>query len=323
MGFTSDAGQPGRNFARKEMGVVAWVLTSVVALGGNTGCGVAEAPAEEQVPGLETQEQAQEVDNGLSLNGLSLNGLSLNGLSLNGLSLNGLSTQEFSTWFNQDASGHEQLMRYIVLCAVPAGESRTFTNPATGLTHVWEGSLGLAPDWAAGASATEVEQQTVSACLAAHANNYGVHVSISVLGRGADGVEIPVAPGELDGYPVRESCFFGNVFKDEGLFAGNDRNALAEDESTPRPCGLVGYGALTNDRCEQVARVGQCENHCTLDATGGYYTECTLNGVKYRPLTTRLQGLDVHRCGDGVCQVGERCGWSLSADACMDCGACQ
>ncbi|HSP78069.1 MAG TPA: hypothetical protein VLQ93_06045, partial [Myxococcaceae bacterium] len=153
--------------------------------------------------------------NGLSLNGLSLNGLSLNGLSLNGLSLNGLSTQEFSEWFNQDASAHEQLMRYMVLCAVPAGESRTYTNPATGLTHAWEGSLGLAPDWAGGTPATELEQQVVSGCLAAHANSYGLHVSISVLGRGADGVGIPLAPGELDTYAVKESCFFGNVFQGE------------------------------------------------------------------------------------------------------------
>ncbi len=320
MGFTSEAGQPGRVLARK--GVMAWVLTSAIAMGGSTGCGVAGAPAEEQFPGLETQQQAQEADNGLSLNGLSLNGLSLNGLSLNGLSLNGLSTQEFSEWFNLDASGHERLMRYMVRCAVPAGESRTYTNPASGLTHVWEGALGLATDWAEGIPATELEQQVVSACLAAHANNYGLHVSISVQGRGADGVQIPVSPGELDMYAVRESCFFGNIFKGEGLYAGNDRNALAEDESTPRPCGLLGYAVSTNGRCEQVARVGQCEDHCTLDSTGTYYTACIVNGVKYRPLTTRLQGLDVHRCGDGVCQVGEGCGWSLSADACMDCGSC-
>jgi hypothetical protein len=322
MGFTSSAGQQVGGFARWDMGVVAWVLTSVVALGGNTGCGVVEAPAEEQVLAPGTQQQALEALNGLALNGLALNGLALNGLALNGLALNGLSTEDFSSWFNEDAVRHEQLMRYMVLCAAPVGESLTFTNPETGRTSLWKGSLGLAPAWAGGRPATRDEQQVVSACLAAHANNLGLNVAFSVLGRQADGQAIPITPGELELFAVRESCFFGNVFTSEGLFAGNDRNALAEDESTPRPCGLLGYGASVSANCEQVARIGQCEDHCTLDATGTYFTRCTYDGVQYVPLTTRLEGMSLHRCGDGVCQVGESCGWSLSADSCMDCGPC-
>src|SRR5512143_114790 len=182
MGFRSfeglRSGVVGRGVCWSMTG---WVLAAVLA----AGCGVEELPSEEQGPEPRTQEQAIREDNGLSLNGLSLNGLSLNGLSLNGLSLNGLSTTDFSNWFNSDPAGNEQLMRYIVLCAVPEGESRSFRNPTTGVLYTWSGWMGLAPSWSSGAPATVVEQQIVSACLAAHANNYGVHVPISLLGSSA------------------------------------------------------------------------------------------------------------------------------------------
>jgi hypothetical protein len=302
--------------------VVGWVLTSALAVGA-TGCGVAELPYEEQGPELRTQEQALVEENGLSLNGLSLNGLSLNGLSLNGLSLNGLSTTDFSTWFNGDPSHNSRLMRYMVRCAVPAGETRTFTNPSTGTVYSWPGLLGLAPNWSSGAPATVAEQQVISACLGAHANNYGLNVSISVLGRDASGSAIPFSSEELSIFSRKESCFFGNVFTNEGLFGGNDRSALADDESTPRPCGLKGFGAKSNPACEQVKRIGQCEQYCSLDATGTYYTNCTVNGVQYKPLTTRIRAQDVQRCGDGVCQQGESCGFGITADSCLlDCGSC-
>jgi hypothetical protein len=300
--------------------VVAWVLSSALSV---VGCGVQEVASEEEGPVLQTQEQALETENGLSLNGLSLNGLSLNGLSLNGLSLNGLSTADFANWFNGNVEHNARLMRYMVRCAVPAGESRTFVNPATGVTHTWQGVLGLAPSWASGAPATVTEQQTISACLAAHANNYSINVSISVLGRDSKGVDLPYTSEELSLFSRRESCFFGNVFTDEGLFAGNDRSSLADDESTSRPCGLKGYGAVSNPICEQVKRIGQCEEYCTLDTTSTFYTQCTYNGVRYQALTTRIRQEDVHRCGDGVCQRSERCGWGITADSCMlDCGSC-
>jgi hypothetical protein len=301
-----------------------WALMSALSLVGATGCAVQESAfEEEQELALLSQEWALHVDNGLSLNGLSLNGLSLNGLSLNGLSLNGLSTTEFSRWFNGNPAGNNLLMRYMVRCAVPANETRSFTQPSTGVVYTWSGGLGLAPAWSSGAPATLAEQQTISACLAAHANNYGLNVSISVLGRDSNGVNIPYSSDELSLFSRRESCFFGNVFTNEGLFAGNDRSSLAEDESTSRPCGLKGYGALSNAACAQVKRIGQCEQYCSLDPSGTFYTACSINGAQYKPLTTRLRSQDIHRCGDGVCQQGESCGWGLTADSCLlDCGTC-
>ena len=308
MGFTSiqglRSGMVGRGAGRKMM---AWVFTSALSLVGATGCGVQELPSEE-FETLQTQSQAVEAENGMSLNGLSLNGLS---------------TSDFSTWFSSNPESNSLLMRYMVRCAVPEGESRTFRNPNTGVTYTWPGALGLAPGWAGGAPASVDEQQVISACLAAHANNYGLNVSISVLGRDAKGTNIPYSSEELTIFAKRESCFFGNVFTHQGLFAGNDRTSLAADESTRRPCGLKGFKALDNPACSQVKRIGQCEDYCTLDASGNFYTHCTYNGVQYKPLNTRLRQTDINRCGDGVCQMGESCGWGITADSClMDCGTC-
>jgi hypothetical protein len=325
MGFTSIKGLRSRMAGRGAgRSLAVWALMSALSLVGATGCAVQESAfEEEQELALHTQERAIQEDNGLSLNGLSLNGLSLNGLSLNGLSLNGLSTTEFSRWFSGNPAGNNLLMRYMVRCAVPANETRSFTQPSTGVVYTWSGGLGLAPAWSSGAPATLAEQQTISSCLAAHANNYGLNVSISVLGRDSNGANIPYTSDELSLFSRREACFFGNVFTNEGLFAGNDRSALAEDESTSRPCGLKGYGAMSNAACAQVKRIGQCEQYCTLDPSGTFYTECSINGVQYKPLTTRIRSQDIHRCGDGVCQQGESCGWGLTADSCLlDCGTC-
>ena len=311
MGFTS--------FKGLGQSVTTWGLAATVALG-CIGCGTSELAADGQE--LASHASALREDNGLSLNGLSLNGLSLNGLSLNGLSLNGLSTDAFAAWFDGNPAGHDALMSYMVRCAVPAGQQRTFVD-TQGVPHTWAGGLGLAPHWAGGNPATVAEQQIISSCLAAHANNYGVHVSISVLGRGADGSPIGFTPDELKNYARRESCFFGNVFTGEGLFAGNDRNALEPDESSARPCGLTSDATTSNAACAQVQRVGRCEQFCTLEPNGNFYTQCTLGGTQYKVLTTRMRTEDVHRCGDGVCQQGEHCGTGATANSCVfDCGTC-
>ena len=321
MGFTSFKSlwgeQSGRG-AGKNM--VTWGLLSMLSLGGTVGCGV--EPEQEPREVLASQSQAQMEDNGLSLNGLSLNGLSLNGLSLNGLSLNGLNSGEFKAWFQQNPAGHNMLMGYLVRCAVPSGETRDFKD-ASGVVYRWTGGLGLAPDWALGKVATEAEQQVITACLAAHVNNYGVHVPISVLGQNALSQAITYSEAELHDFAQTEACFFGNVFTtlNPGLYSGNDRAELDMTQSTPRPCGLRAAGQGTHPMCQQIPHIGQCGQYCTLDASGLFYTSCTYKGVTYKPLTTRLNPDYVNTCGDGVCALGESKGPGVTADSCkQDCG---
>ncbi len=273
-------------------------------------------------PMVEQDEREHLAEQARELN--TLNGLSLNGLSLNGLSLNGLSTGQFGDWFQQEPTLHALVMKYVVLCAVPGGQSRSYTS-VTGQTWTWHGSLGLAPGWSQGAQPTLAEQRVVSACLAAHANKFGAEISISVQGLSATGVPIPLGNGELETFAEREGCFFGNLFNpNEGLYAGNDGRPLNRKESTARACALHMKWPSSTLECQPITRVEpNCSDICTLDASGTFYASCTYNGIVYPAITTRMLRSDIYTCGDGVCQVSERCGTGTNYDNCkLDCGTC-
>jgi hypothetical protein len=291
------------------------------------GCGPLEAPPQGEAREHSTQSLAG--SNGLSLNGLVINGLVINGLVSNGLVINGLGTEgltspDFITWFNQDPVQGDMVMKYVVYCSTNWGQQRSFTSSTTGVTYTWDGWLGLAHAWSEGAPATLTEQQLISACLAAHVNTYGLHVQLSLLGDKATNRPLYIAKGELEEYTTREACFFGNLFNGEGVYAGNDRNSLPPEKSTPRRCGLSQTLTGADAECSPITRVGSCEQlSCTLDRESNYYRTCTYNGIQYKALTTRLHPLDVYTCGDGICQVSERCGTGGTADSCgLDCGPC-
>ena len=296
------------------------VVAALLMVGSTLGCSAPSLPEE----GLAQENQELVADDGFSINGLATNGLATNGLATNGLATNGLASATFSSWFNADIEQRNVLMRYLIGCALRQDEVRTYTHPDTGETYTWYGKLGLAPSWGSGAPATEVEEQVISACLAAHANPYGVKVDFSILGRTAEGREIPYTQQELADYSISEACFFGNLFRNEGLYAGNDHMQLGDSQSTVRGCGLSSVESGTNPVCPVIARVGTCgPSVCERDPSGVYYTQCTVNGVSYRPVTTRIQYSSIYTCGDGICQVSEKCGEGSTPDSCSDCGPCQ
>jgi hypothetical protein len=302
-------------------GACARWLTAVVFLTGGAACGPTEEVS--SPPSLGVQEQELETDNGMSLNGLSLNGLSTNGLSTNGLSTNGLATAEFSAWFGNNEALNQMVMKYMVRCAVAAGQSRNYQNSSTATSHSWQGGLGLAPGWASGQPLTETEQQLVSACLAAHTNKFGMNVGLSILGPNGQQGHISYSSTELQTFPRREACFFGNIFTGEGVFAAVDRDYLNDDQSTTRACGLTTRDGSSASGCSPLVHVASCETYCTLDASGLFYSQCVYNGRTYLPLTTRIRPQDVFKCGDGVCQPTEKCGTGTRANSCMaDCGVC-
>lgn len=280
------------------------------------GCGPVEEEASHPPPEVGTSIQGLEDENGLTMNGLTMNGLAFNGLAFNGLAFNGLASGAFASWFQQSPLMTSLFMKYLVRCAVPAGQWRTFSDGW--FTHSWPGSLGLAPNWAGGAPATQEEQQVVTACMAALVNKFGRSVGVSVLGANARGEPIPYTAKELSDYPLREACFFGNMFTNEGLFVGNDQAPLPPSQSSLRACALKGGSA-----CPPLVHIGSCQASCTLDPTGTYYTQCTHDGRTYRPLTTRLRAQEVVVCGDGICQATESCGSTNRSDDCaLDCGPC-
>jgi hypothetical protein len=320
---------------------LGWNASRVVALAmvmGTVACGSMEQVSSESGESLSTQGQELSSVNGMTLNGMTLNGMTLNGMTLNGMTLNGmtlngmtlnglgahgLGTVEFATWFRQDVELSEMLMRYTVRCAVAAGEARSYQDSISGTTYTWQGSFGLTPSWASGQPINEAEQQLISACLAAHVNKFGVHVPLSVLGRTAQMEPIAYSAEELQAFPRREACFFGNLFTGEGIFAGADRGSLFDGESSPRACGLTTAANVSTAVCAPMAHVQNCEAFCTLDPSGLFYTECNYNGRTYLPVTTRIRSEDVYTCGDGVCQFTESCGTGTVAESCAsDCGSC-
>jgi hypothetical protein len=290
-------------------------------------CGSAETdPGFAALDGVaRLQEQNGLSPNGLSRNGLSRNGLSRNGLSRNGLSRNGLLSAEFQGWFDEDPATSAAVMTYVARCAVPAGQSLAFTSASTGVTYAWAGSLGLAPGWASGLEATEAEEQVITACLAAHVNKYGVHVDMSVLGRGATGVPIPIGAKELSTFSQREGCFFGNLFRDEGVYVGLDHGIWDASYSSARACAFDIWGVGPSADCPPVNNVGPCWLICKADPNGSSYQSCGswVNGAwrTYLPITTRIRPSDVYRCGDGTCQFTETSGTGTTANSCKaDCG---
>ncbi|WP_224248105.1 hypothetical protein [Hyalangium gracile] len=293
-------------------------MATLVLVMGSVACGPMEnATGTVEAPSTHEQELAGE-------NGVTLNGVTLNGVTLNGLAMNGLGTADFAGWFAQDTALNSMVMKYVVKCAAPAGQSRSYQDASTGTTYTWQGSLGLAPDWASGQQMTEAEQQLVSACLAAHVNKYGMHVPLSVLGRTARQQPIAYSSEELQTFRRREACFFGNLFTGEGVFAGTDGLYLNDWESSTRACGLTTLEGAQVSQCSPIVHVESCDELCTLDPSGLFYTECTYNGRTYLPLTTRIRPEEISVCGDGVCQVSESCGTGSEANNCMtDCGACQ
>jgi hypothetical protein len=269
-----------------------WALAAALWLATTTGCG----PAEEVPELADPVTRSQELDsaNGLSANGLSANGLSANGLSANGLSANGLSTASFTTWFQTNPARSDMVMRYLVRCAVPAGQTRSYTNPQTGQSYTWSGGLGLAPFWASGAAANRDEQQLVTACLLAHVNRYGRSVPISVLGHIATGAIIPFTSGELGVFSEREACFFGNLFTQEGLYFGVDRFFGDHSMYLTRAC--AGMGSEGNGdpatACAPLVFIGDCSAACSNDWRGPFYWGCVRNGVSYSAVTSRMRWSD-------------------------------
>ncbi|RKH13087.1 hypothetical protein D7X74_22500 [Corallococcus sp. CA047B] len=318
----------GSNESGRRRGVAvrvsSWKLILVLAGGAvGTGCGpTSQEPAPPDPVGTVKQEALSY--NSLSYNGLSFNGLSFNGLSFNGLSFNGLSSDAFASWFDEDPVLADEVMHYVIRCAVPEGETRTYTDGRTEAVHIWPGLLGLAPTWAAGKPATVAEQQLISACLAAHANPFGVSVPISVQGRDGTGGTIPSTPAELAEFSRPESCFFGNLFLGEGIYAGSQNPPLTANQSTTRACAVVDGSGMPRQTCAPMVYVGACSASCTPDGTSGLsFLSCTVGGITYQPLTTRVRDADLAVCGDGTCQVTEACGASTTYDACAaDCGAC-
>jgi hypothetical protein len=217
------------------------------------------------------------------------------------------------------------VMAYVVRCAVPAGQTRQYYSSSAGTTYVWKGVLGLAPFWSSGTFISTLEEQTVSACLAAHANRFGIHVDFSILGYGGDGTPIPLDSGELSTYSVQEGAFFGDLFNGGSVFACSDGTTNTPGVSGPRECAM---SDMPSNVCAPMINLQEpCWSVCTggnIPGIGWMYLSCTgSDGNNYPALNTSIAPDDVYWCGDGTCQFTESCYDEQSGTGCLqDCGSC-
>jgi hypothetical protein len=140
--------------------------------------------------------------------------------------------------------------RYMVECALPAGES--ITKVVNGQTIELAGAVGLAPEWE-DSECDEDCQEWVSACLLARTNASGAAVSIFVTGE-HEAIDSQVPSGL-----VFEAAFYGNIFADpEGqyLCKGSSLDVVAARRdgrtcSTTGTCHFTAYANCTSfSRCE-------------------------------------------------------------------------
>jgi hypothetical protein len=175
-------------------------------------------------------------------------------------------------WLAEGDPDGEKVISYLVGCALDEGDDITVIAP--GGTYVFEGDVGLAPEWKNG-PCNNTCQQWVSACLLARTNETGADVMIFVqaahpsLGWGTD----------LQ-YPNFEGTFFGNVFTDptamyacRGTTAGTTA-ALGQGRNctvNQQHCGFTTFASCTADAGCVNGSTGLPTINCQPDPQGPTY----------------------------------------------------
>jgi hypothetical protein len=248
--------------------------------------------------------------NGMAMNGMAMNGMAMNGMAMNGMAMNGMAMNgAFGAWFNNTSyTGQDNLMKYVIRCAVAAGSTVTYKD-ALGVTHTWTGTFGLAPSWVSGPM-TAAEQRWVSACMLAHVNQFAVPIQVSF--RAAPSTvtnpapaSLGTTPSEVAAYAYREASFWGNLFTPLPTKAACDARMLPTP-NTPSYIDLqilmVGRGCGVADNCG-ISNMGACNQICqSTGGSSGGFGPC---GTTKEVVTTFRNTSPV--CGDGVCNatIGE------------------
>jgi hypothetical protein len=153
-------------------------------------------------------------DNRLSVNRLAVNRLAVNRLAVNRLAVNRLAVNRLAA--NLDSMSDllateegQELLGYIVSCALPEGVTLVAEDPVTGDPLEFFGGLGLAKKWL-DRRLDKKGKRWVSACLYARVNLHDVTVPISMRGphRG-----LVTTPEELAGWTLQEGGFYGDYFR--------------------------------------------------------------------------------------------------------------
>jgi hypothetical protein len=252
------------------MGLTVGLSLGVVGLGG---CN--EPTASDAVEAVSTLASENGLSmNGLSMNGLSMNGLSMNGLSMNGLSMNGLSMNGLNAASALPATsglmttpGGRDVVKYMVKCALPAGQSLT-KRDAAGTSYTFPGAIGIAPEALNGPCDLDC-QERLSACMLAHVNNSNAHVGIWLVGP-----DPAIGWASSPDYPFQEGAFFGNLVANpwQGYFCGG------KDMSSGEVPGRLGTPLASSVYTNPYGVGMACASNCVVTNQG--YTQCNDNWPK-------------------------------------------
>jgi Ricin-type beta-trefoil lectin domain-like len=219
--------------------------------------------------------------NGLSGNGLSGNGLSGNGLSGNGLLMNALTTGLLPTGTFMNSAGGRSTVSYLVRCALASGKTIT-AKDSGGVSYSFPGQIGVAPEWQTG-TCNATCQERVSACMLAHVNTSGQHISIWLDSEGAIGY------GQSTDFPYQEGSFFGNIFVNPPV--ANFCNGKDFDSGTvPGRLGVTQTGAPYVNPFYSGAT---CAGNCTA-ASSPYSADGFSQCKAYTHVVTVWRNFDVN-----------------------------
>ncbi|OJH36097.1 hypothetical protein BON30_35700 [Cystobacter ferrugineus] len=219
-----------------------------------------------------TGEQSLRVANSLTTQALVLNAITTNPSASAMLISGGLQDMFYPTGGSYEPLQRQlrdpdaqQVMSYLVSCALDASSQVPWKDPITGTPRTWKGKLGLCPEWKTGAPSLACKNR-VSACLLARNNALGRRVELSLRG------EDPSRPGlfSLEGVtlPVEHDPATDALVPS---FTG----CAAPSTVTTRDCGWKGDGI---GRCVpgQVVRLGagarapdQCGTGAVLGSASG------------------------------------------------------
>jgi len=270
--------QPSKETLRRK--TLGWL--SLGALAGLAGCKLQEEEPDSQDTVVEA---ALVSENGLAMNGLAMNGLAMNGLAMNGLAMNGLAMNGLamgglsSTTGLMTTNAGRNIVQYMIKCALPSGH-QWVAQDQNGNSYTYPGSLGVAPEWETSLCGKDC-QERLSACLLAHVNNAGVHISLWIDGEGSIGW------GKSPDFPYMEGAFFGNLITNQNsnnvaggwqgyycngadYLQGAVPGRLGQPMATSVYTNWYGGGALCAQGLGGV-------NKCNLHSDGSGFDNCTIS----------------------------------------------
>ena len=247
------------------------------AIVGLIGC---EQPADDEFTSTAAELQSENgltmnglTMNGLTMNGLTMNGLTMNGLTMNGLTMNGLNTVDglSSTAGLMTTAGGRDIVKYMVKCALPAGQTLT-KQDQNGVSYDFPGAIGVAPE--AMTSCNIDCQEKISACMLAHVNNSGAHIGIWLVG-----ADTGIGWGSSPSYPYQEGAYFGNLFPTnwQGYYC------VGKDMGSGEVPGRLGAPISTSVYANAYGYEGKCNYNCTTSNEG--YSQCNDISTPLAPYT--------------------------------------